>query len=173
MVLAPKLGPFARDYPDVVLDVTTTNEMRLDLVAGHFDAGIHLGEFIERDMIAVRVSADQRAAIVGLLKAHPKPKSPHDLTRRSLIRRATGLLTLEYREIWRAEMHRVLTSAVCVLFFAIPARAQLLQCIEDSPERHGQPGCSVVADKPMPSPPPRPAMWHIDEFSSLAEPIMP
>jgi DNA-binding transcriptional LysR family regulator len=60
MVLAPKLGAFARAHPDVVLDVTTTNEMRLDLVAGHFDAGIHLGEFIERDMIAVRVSADQR-----------------------------------------------------------------------------------------------------------------
>jgi DNA-binding transcriptional LysR family regulator len=83
MVLAPKLGVFAHAYPDVVLDVTTTNEMRLDLVAGHFDAGIHLGEFIERDMIAVRVSADQRAAIVGApeyFKAHPKPKSPHDLT---------------------------------------------------------------------------------------------
>lgn len=83
MVLAPKLGAFARAYPDVVLDVTTTKEMRLDLVAGHFDAGIHLGEFIERDMIAVRVSADQRAAIVGApeyFEAHPKPKSPHDLT---------------------------------------------------------------------------------------------
>ena len=66
-------------------------------------------------------------------------------------------------------MHRLLTSAICVFFFAIPARAQILRCIENSPERHGQPGCSVVADKPMPSPPPRPAMWHIDEFSSLAE----
>src|SRR5207247_8675900 len=65
MVLAPKLGRFAREYPDVVLDVTTTNEGRFDLVAGRFDAGIHLGEFIERDMIAVRVSPDQRAAIVG------------------------------------------------------------------------------------------------------------
>ena len=84
MVLAPKLGAFARAYPDVTLDVTTTNEMRLDLVAGHFDAGIHLGEFIERDMIAVRVSADQRAAIVGApeyFNAHPKPKSPRDLTK--------------------------------------------------------------------------------------------
>ena len=83
MVLAPKLGAFARAYPDVVLDVTTTNEMRLDLVAGHFDAGIHLGEFLERDMIAVRVSAAQRAAIVGApayFNAHPKPKSPRDLT---------------------------------------------------------------------------------------------
>jgi len=65
-------------------------------------------------------------------------------------------------------MHRVAIGAVCVLFFAMPARAQLLRCIENSPERRGQPGCSVVADQPMPSPPPRPAMWHIDEFASLA-----
>jgi len=82
MVLAPKLAAFTRAHPDVVLDVTTTNEVRLDLVAGRFDAGIHLGEFIERDMIAVRVSEDQRAAIVGApsyFRSHPKPKSPRDL----------------------------------------------------------------------------------------------
>jgi DNA-binding transcriptional LysR family regulator len=82
MVLAPKLGQFARKYPDVVLDVITTNEGRFDLVAGRFDAGIHLGEFIERDMIAVRVSPDQRAAIVAsprYFKSHPKPTSPRDL----------------------------------------------------------------------------------------------
>jgi len=28
-----------------------TNEVRMDLVAGHVDAGIHLGEFIEHDMM--------------------------------------------------------------------------------------------------------------------------
>jgi DNA-binding transcriptional LysR family regulator len=83
MVLAPKLGAFSRAFPDVILDVTTTNEMRLDLVAGHFDAGIQLGEFIQRDMIAVRVSPDQRAAIVGApayFATHPNPKSPRELT---------------------------------------------------------------------------------------------
>jgi DNA-binding transcriptional LysR family regulator len=37
----------------------------MNLVGAGFDAGIHLGEFIERDMIAVRVSRDPRAAIVG------------------------------------------------------------------------------------------------------------
>ncbi|HJZ76907.1 MAG TPA: LysR family transcriptional regulator [Vicinamibacterales bacterium] len=82
MVLAPKLGQFARRYPDVVLDVTTTGESRVDIVAAGFDAGIHLGEFIERDMIAVRVSADQRAAIVAspaYFQSQPKPKSPRDL----------------------------------------------------------------------------------------------
>jgi DNA-binding transcriptional LysR family regulator len=83
LVLAPKLGQFARAYPDVVLDVTTTTEGRFDLVAGHFDAGIHLGEFIERDMIAVRVSPDQRAAIAGsprYFASHARPESPRDLT---------------------------------------------------------------------------------------------
>ena len=83
MVLAPKLGRFARDYPDVTLDVTTTEEGRVNLVDAGFDAGIHLGEFIERDMVAVRVSAEQRAAIVGApayLASHAKPKAPRDLT---------------------------------------------------------------------------------------------
>ncbi len=62
MVLAPKLAQFARDYPDVLLELTTTEESRLDLVCAGFDAGIHLGEFVERDMVAVRVSGEQRRA---------------------------------------------------------------------------------------------------------------
>src|SRR6266566_3094221 len=80
-VLAPKLGRFAREYPDVVLDVTS-DESRVDLVAAGFDAGIHLGEFIQRDMIVIRVSPDLRPAIVGspgYLESHPKPTSPRDL----------------------------------------------------------------------------------------------
>ncbi len=80
-VLGPKLGQFARDYPDVVLDVTS-DEARVDLVAAGFDAGIHLGEFIERDMIVIRVSQDIRPAIVGsprYFASHPKPGSPRDL----------------------------------------------------------------------------------------------
>jgi DNA-binding transcriptional LysR family regulator len=67
----------------VVLDITVTEESRLDLVGAGFDAGIHLGEFIERDMVAVRVSKDQRAAIVGApsyFASHPRPRSPRDLT---------------------------------------------------------------------------------------------
>jgi DNA-binding transcriptional LysR family regulator len=80
-VLGPKLGKFARTYPDVVLDVTS-DERRVDLVAGGYDAGIHYGEFIERDMIAVRVSPDHRAAIVGspaYFESHSRPKVPKDL----------------------------------------------------------------------------------------------
>jgi DNA-binding transcriptional LysR family regulator len=86
-VLAPKLGQFARDYPDILLDVTT-NDSRMDIVSGGFDAGIHCGEFIEKDMIAVRVSPDHRPAIVGspsYFESYPMPKSPRDLVRQRCI----------------------------------------------------------------------------------------
>ena len=45
-----------------MLDVTT-DESQDDLVAAGLDAGIQLGEFIEQDMIAVRV----------FKAAHPRP----------------------------------------------------------------------------------------------------
>src|SRR4051812_24266500 len=80
-LLAPKLARFTREYPDVVLDITS-DDTRLDIVAGGFDAGIHFGEYIQKDMITVRVSKDRRAAIVGspaYFKSHPKPKAPRDL----------------------------------------------------------------------------------------------
>jgi len=80
-VLVPKIGKFARDYPDILLDITT-DDSRMDIVAGGFDAGIHFGEFIEKDMIAVRVSPDLRPAIVGspdYFKSRPRPRSPRDL----------------------------------------------------------------------------------------------
>src|SRR5579862_6351603 len=64
MVIAPKMKSFAQDYPDIVLDITT-DESPMDIVAGGYDAGIHFGEYIQKDMFAVRVSGDQRAAIVG------------------------------------------------------------------------------------------------------------
>jgi DNA-binding transcriptional LysR family regulator len=87
MVLAPKLAHFHRKYPDIVLDITT-DDNPLDLVAGGFDAGIHIGEFIEKDMIAVRISADQRPAIVGApayFETHAPPLHPRDLGEHSCI----------------------------------------------------------------------------------------
>jgi DNA-binding transcriptional LysR family regulator len=80
-VLVPKLEAFTRNYPNIVLDVTTSNEP-VDLVAGEFDAGIQIGEFIQKDMVAVRLSADLRLALVGspsYFAAHTPPRSPQDL----------------------------------------------------------------------------------------------
>ena len=80
-VLGPKLGDFARTYPDVVLDVTT-DDSHVDLVAAGYDAGIQFGEYIAQDMVAVRVSPDVRPAVVGAPRyfaEHGTPVTPHDL----------------------------------------------------------------------------------------------
>jgi len=93
MAVSPKLAKFTRDYPDVVLDITTEDDSRRDLIAARFDAGIHLGEFLQRDMVAVKVSAEQRAAIVAApsyFDSHPKPKTPRDLTAHRCIRYRMG-----------------------------------------------------------------------------------
>ena len=87
MVLAPKLGQFARDFPDAVLDVAT-RESHVDLVAASFDTGIQFGEFIEQDMVALRVSPDFRPAIVGspaYFESHPTPQAPGDLLKHRCI----------------------------------------------------------------------------------------
>ncbi|MCG6924112.1 MAG: LysR family transcriptional regulator [Acidobacteria bacterium] len=87
MVLLPRLARFTRECPDVVLDVTTESRP-VDIVAGRFDAGIELGEFIQRDMVAIRVSPDQRAAIVAspaYFKTHAKPRKPQDLLKHHCI----------------------------------------------------------------------------------------
>lgn len=102
-VLGPRLAEFARKYPDVILDVST-DETRLDLVASGFDAGVQYGEFIQQDMVAVRVSPDHRPAIVGApsyFASHPKPHSPHDLLEHKCVnyRHGTG-------EVYRWELDK-------------------------------------------------------------------
>jgi DNA-binding transcriptional LysR family regulator len=104
MAVSPRLAKFTRDYPDVVLDITTEDDSRRDLIAARFDAGIHLGEFLQRDMVAVKVSAAQRAAIVAApsyFDSHPKPKTPRDLTAHRCIRYRMGAGGPVYR--WEFE----------------------------------------------------------------------
>ena len=99
-----RIAKFARDYPEVVLDVTTEGDDRPDLVAGRFDAGIHLGEFVQRDMVAVKVTGEQRAAIVAsptYFDSHPRPKSPRDLTTHRCISHRVGASGPVYR--WEFE----------------------------------------------------------------------
>lgn len=62
---------------------------------------------------------------------------------------------------------RFVPSLVLAVTLAASAEAQLIRCTPDSPERRGEPGCSIVADKRLPSPPQTPVLWHIDEFASL------
>ena len=102
MVILPKLARFARLYPEIVLEVTSSNDP-VDLVAGEYDAGVQLGEFIQRDMIAVRVTKEMRLAIVGSPKyfeSNSIPRNPQDLKDHSCIgfRFSNGLYRWEFEK---------------------------------------------------------------------------
>jgi len=86
-ILMPALAKFLLDYPDVhveaVIDLGLT-----DIVAQRYDAGIRLGEQVEKDMIAVRIGPELRMAAVAspsYFVAHAKPKRPQDLVEHSCI----------------------------------------------------------------------------------------
>ena len=78
----PAIARLVADYPEIEIEVNVDNGFA-DIVAGRFDAGIRIGEHVERDMVAVRIGPDMRMAIVGAptyFERHPRPDSPRDLT---------------------------------------------------------------------------------------------
>lgn len=80
-VLAPKLPAFLLEYPQISVEVIVDDRL-VDIVANGFDAGIRLGETVERDMVAVRIEPDIRALVVGTpgyFARHAQPASPQDL----------------------------------------------------------------------------------------------
>jgi len=82
LCLRPMLTQFLRDYPDITLELYVDYGFT-NVVEERFDAGIRLGEAIEKDMIAVRISPDWRLVVVGTpgyFAEHPTPETPHDLT---------------------------------------------------------------------------------------------
>jgi DNA-binding transcriptional LysR family regulator len=79
--LMPRLPAFARDFPDVIVDITVDNELT-DIVASRFDAGIRYGERVDKDMISVRIGADERGAVVAspaYFERFPPPRKPQDI----------------------------------------------------------------------------------------------
>lgn len=86
--VAPVLPTFMRAYPDVLLDLTIDDTV-VDIVAGGYDAGIHIGEVIARDMVAIRLGGDIRQLAVAspdYLAEHGEPQTPRDLLRHRCIR---------------------------------------------------------------------------------------
>jgi DNA-binding transcriptional LysR family regulator len=112
-VIYPVLARLAADYPEIKIEVNVDN-MLADLVAGRFDAGIRLGEHVERDMVAVRIAPNMRMAIVGTpayFERHPRPETPQDLTQHQCIGIRTpthgGLLPWEFDKDGRSVTVRV------------------------------------------------------------------
>lgn len=87
-LIGPLVARFLARYPAVRLDLSV-QKLPADLVSGGFDAGIRLGEQIERDMIAVRVTGEARFVAVAspkYLARHPPPASPRGLADHDCIR---------------------------------------------------------------------------------------
>ncbi len=81
-VLLPKLAPLLREYPDITLEFDVNYGFR-DIVADRFDAGVRLGNTIDKDMIALPIGPSMRMAVVAsptYFEVHPKPRTPQDLT---------------------------------------------------------------------------------------------
>lgn len=86
-VIRPVLVEFGERHPHASIEVLIEYEFR-DIVASRLDAGIRLGEKLEKDMIALKVSPDLRMAVVAspdYLSTHPAPVTPHDLGRHRCI----------------------------------------------------------------------------------------
>ncbi|MEE2730568.1 MAG: LysR family transcriptional regulator [Pseudomonadota bacterium] len=80
-IIAPRLGRFHTMYPDVVLDIVIDDGLS-DIVSGGFDAGIRVGERLQKDMIAVRLTDDvklQAVASPEYLAKFGEPRTPDDL----------------------------------------------------------------------------------------------
>jgi DNA-binding transcriptional LysR family regulator len=86
-LLWPVLHELLPEYPDIRIEVIVDYGLT-NIVAERYDAGIRLGEQVERDMIALRIGPDLRMAAVaapGYFTQRPVPLTPRDLMHHNCI----------------------------------------------------------------------------------------
>ena len=86
-ILWPRLGPVLAQYPELQVEIYVDYGFT-DIVAQRFDAGVRIGESLEKDMIAVRIGPDQRIAVVAApdyFAGRPTPRRPQDLATHNCI----------------------------------------------------------------------------------------
>jgi DNA-binding transcriptional LysR family regulator len=79
--LLPKIAPLLKELPDINVEFDINYGFR-DIVADRFDAGVRLGDTIDKDMIAVPIGPKLRMAAVASPAYFAKnraPKAPRDL----------------------------------------------------------------------------------------------
>ncbi|MBW3504528.1 MULTISPECIES: LysR family transcriptional regulator [unclassified Pseudomonas] len=85
--LLPKLTALLHEYPDINVEFDVNYGFR-NIVADRFDAGVRLGDTIDKDMIAVPIGPPLRMAVVALpayFAARGVPENPRDLMSHSCI----------------------------------------------------------------------------------------
>ncbi|MBN8198617.1 LysR family transcriptional regulator [Thalassospira povalilytica] len=80
-IIWPAIRELLPDYPDLKVEINIDQKLT-DIVGERYDAGVRLGEQVDKDMIAMRIGPDIRMAVVGAPSYFDRngiPKSPHDL----------------------------------------------------------------------------------------------
>lgn len=88
LVVEPVVAALRRSHPRIAVEIAV-DDATVDLTARGYDAGIRIGEYVERDMVAVRLTRDIAWSVVGspaYLDARGRPERPEDLTRHEAIR---------------------------------------------------------------------------------------
>lgn len=75
--LNPALAKLLPLYPDITVEIIIDYGLT-DIVAERFDAGVRLGESVEKDMISARISPDIPMAIVGSPAYFASKQPPQD-----------------------------------------------------------------------------------------------
>ena len=91
-IIMPVISSFLAAYPEITLEIVS-EDAKIDLVAERFDAGLRLGELIERDMVAVRLVGEFHVACVAspkYLERHDIPPTPDALHAHTCIRHRWG-----------------------------------------------------------------------------------
>ena len=86
-VVWPRLAPVLHQHPELRVEISTDYRM-VDIAAERYDIGIRWGDQVQQDMVAARLSPDQRMTIVGspaYFSAHTAPTNPQDLLRHNCI----------------------------------------------------------------------------------------
>jgi len=87
-ILWPKLAPLLLDYPDINVEIISEYGLK-DIVADRYDAGVRLGEQVDKDMISVPLARDFRFAVVGApsyFEGRQTPLTPNELTEHSCLK---------------------------------------------------------------------------------------
>ncbi len=80
-IIAPALEKLIAQYPELTVEVIVDYNL-IDVVSEGFDAGVRLGDQVEKDMIAMRIGADIPMAIVATAEyfaKNPVPLVPEDV----------------------------------------------------------------------------------------------
>lgn len=88
LVLQPMIASFCAAYPDIELEIAASEEL-VDLARDGFDAGLRMGQFIEADMVAVRLTDPFRFIVIGspaYLSARGVPNHPEGLRDHACLR---------------------------------------------------------------------------------------